>query len=225
MDNGNSKSPSKRDLSSLDYSVLFLYPETYSRGSRARIMKWKIFFFISVTFLFSAVVMAEDATNLTQPMAGPQGSLGLAYTLINSNEYSVSKGRAITYGNIVIPESNNGFPVTAIDTGAFFGCNGLTGITIPDTIVSIGNNAFLGCSGLTTVTIPGRVTSIGNGAFYHCNRLTEVIMSGSNPPAIEFMVFQATGRSLQIHVPDADAMTAYKKAPVWSSYSTKIVSP
>ena len=35
-------------------------------------------------------------------------------------------------------------------------------------VISIGNIAFDGCSGLTSVTIPNSVTSIGNNAFYSC---------------------------------------------------------
>lgn len=36
-------------------------------------------------------------------------------------------------------------------------------------VVSIGYNAFYGCNGLTSVTIPNSVTSIGKYAFYGCN--------------------------------------------------------
>ena len=55
---------------------------------------------------------------------------------------------------------------TNIDDEAFNNCTGLTSITIPDCVTSIGRNAFDGCSGLTSITIPDSVTSIGNSAFY-----------------------------------------------------------
>ncbi|MDY4745265.1 MAG: leucine-rich repeat domain-containing protein, partial [Bacteroidaceae bacterium] len=49
------------------------------------------------------------------------------------------------------------------------GCSGLTSVTIPNSVTSIGIHAFYGCSGLTSVTIPNSVTSIGDFAFSYCN--------------------------------------------------------
>ncbi len=50
-------------------------------------------------------------------------------------------------------------------------------MVIPGSVTSIGSLAFYGCSGLTSVTIPVSVTSIGGGAFYECSGLTSVHIS------------------------------------------------
>ena len=75
-------------------------------------------------------------------------------------------------GEVVIPSSitskGKEYTVTSIGRNAFYGCKGLTSVTIPNSVTSIGSYAFRGCSGLTSVTIPNSVTSIGGFAFNKC---------------------------------------------------------
>ena len=68
---------------------------------------------------------------------------------------------------------------TSIDFMAFYGCSGLTSVTIGNRVKSIDNRAFYGCSGLTSVTIGNSVTSIGEYAFYGCSGLTSVVIPDS----------------------------------------------
>ncbi len=64
-------------------------------------------------------------------------------------------------------------------TAVSLSCDGLTSITIPDSITSIGNWGFGNCRSLTSITIPDSVTSIDNQAFYGCSSLY-VIYNNSN---------------------------------------------
>ena len=57
---------------------------------------------------------------------------------------------------------------------AFCYCRGLTSLTLPDGITSIGYCAFNGCSGLTSLTLPDGITSIGSWAFRDCRGLTSL---------------------------------------------------
>jgi hypothetical protein len=66
-----------------------------------------------------------------------------------------------------------------ISYGAFKECENLTGVTIPDSVTSIGEHAFHVCTSLTSVTIPNNVTSIGYAAFYNCTSLTSVTIPNS----------------------------------------------
>lgn len=84
-------------------------------------------------------------------------------------------------GDIVIPDG-----VTQISfygwgayIGAFEGCKTLTGVTIPDSVTTIGISAFRDCTNLTRVTIPNNVTIIASGAFANCTSLTDVTIPSS----------------------------------------------
>ena len=46
-----------------------------------------------------------------------------------------------------------------------------------DGVTSIGSSAFFGCSGLTSITIPDCVTSIGSSAFSNCNNLQDIYIT------------------------------------------------
>ena len=89
---------------------------------------------------------------------------------------TASKTLILGCNTSVIPSDGS---VTNIGNSAFYGCRGLTSVTIPDSVTSIGGNAFYGCKGLTSVTIPDSVTSIGGNAFYGCKGLTSVTIPDS----------------------------------------------
>jgi BspA type Leucine rich repeat region (6 copies) len=81
-------------------------------------------------------------------------------------------------GVVTIPDTINGLPVANIGADAFLG-NGLTSITIPNSVTNIGDGAFYLCTSLTSVTIPNSVTNIGADAFNNCHSLTSVMIPNS----------------------------------------------
>ena len=69
--------------------------------------------------------------------------------------------------------------VKVIGNGAFFWCESLTSINIPNSVTTIGNGAFSRCSSLISINIPNSVTTIGRGAFSRCNSLTSITIPNS----------------------------------------------
>lgn len=90
------------------------------------------------------------------------------------NEYS---------GDVVIPEfvTYNGvaYNVVSIGTYAFWDCNELNSVVIPNSVTSIGRYAFSYCYKLTSVSIPNSVLSIGDYVFDCCYSLTSIIIPNS----------------------------------------------
>ena len=66
-------------------------------------------------------------------------------------------------GSLTIAEGTTG-----IAELAFWCCDYMTKITIPNSVMHIGGRAFEGCSSLTSVTIPDGVTRIMGGTFWYC---------------------------------------------------------
>ena len=83
---------------------------------------------------------------------------GIYYNLVSKiKEAEVTQNPNKYTGNIVIPEKvtyeNVEYSVTSIGNSAFYGCYGLTSVTIPNSVTSIGESAFSYCSGLKKVIV------------------------------------------------------------------------
>ena len=81
-----------------------------------------------------------------------------------------------TMEQIVIPEG-----VEKIGFGAFQGCSSLKRITLPESLKRIGPDAFHGCTSLDSVFIPKNVSEIlGANIFAGCYRLTSIVVDKDN---------------------------------------------
>lgn len=87
--------------------------------------------------------------------------------------YDVSAGEATVAGaepaagNLAIPSSLGGYPVTGIGNSAFENRENLVSVAFPEGVRRIGRSAFYGCSGLTSVSLPEGLKRIESSAFYH----------------------------------------------------------
>jgi len=118
---------------------------------------------------------------------------------------------------------------TRIPASAFSGSE-ITGITIPDTVTSIGQSAFSGsklteitlpgrlnaisdamfyyCANLNRITIPKKVTSIGSRAFMYCSSLTDIEFSDS-VISIGYSCFENCTGLTSIEIPDSVTTISY----------------
>ena len=70
--------------------------------------------------------------------------------------------------------------VTTIGDYAFYGCENVTSVTLPDTVTQIGKLAFYGCKNLRTLTIPDSVLTVEDYAFAKAG-LQSIVFRGSAP--------------------------------------------
>ena len=79
----------------------------------------------------------------------------LKYKELSDGTLEVSGIRSRDFTEIAIPETVNGKKVTSIGYRAFYECAGLTGVTIPESVVNIEEGAFDRCTGLENVNYTG----------------------------------------------------------------------
>ena len=71
--------------------------------------------------------------------------------------------------------------IKKINYGAFGGgCENLTSITLPEWVEEIGASAFDSCKNLKSITLPRWVKKIGDDAFSGCSSLTSISVSKDN---------------------------------------------
>ena len=99
--------------------------------------------------------------------------------------------------SIKIPDS-----VSSIGDYAFYRCLNLSEVAIPEGVPSIGNYGFYFCMGLTNITIPNSVTTIGDYAFINCPNLTEIALPASLT-SIGGSAFSSCSSITSITIPDS----------------------
>ena len=167
-------------------------------------------------------IVSENATSPYNTQGGSNFTIQKTVTY-GGNTYNVTKIGAHAFENRNIMSVNILADITEIGESAFIGnyllwsCylrgNGLT---------SIGKKAFYGCQSLRSLDIPESVTSIGEKAFGKCFALKPRVHwmnSGSIPP-IQENVFEDIGISPEysvLYVPE-NTMLEYLNRNVWSKF-------
>ena len=87
--------------------------------------------------------------------------------IINIGSYAFYDCESLS--SINLPES-----LTGIGDDALGNCSDLSSIKLPESLTSIGNGAFANCSNLSSIKLPESLTSIGNGTFWQCFNLNSI---------------------------------------------------
>jgi hypothetical protein len=105
-------------------------------------------------------------------------------------------GGSYNTNNSYVPASLKTVTVTdasSINQNAFYYCNNLTTVNIPDSVISIGDSAFYHCESLTGFKIPDNVSFIGDSAFYYCKSLTDVTIPSGVTSISEYAFYYCSG--------------------------------
>ncbi len=189
---------------------------TFNFGSNVRVIPDSLCYGLtgltSVTIPDSAISIGDGAFS---------GCTGLTTVNFNADSCTTVDSSAFS-GCSNISTFNFGSNVKVIPGSLCYGLTGLTSVTIPDSVTSIGNYAFSGCSGLTSVTIPESVTSIGDYAFRDCTALRSITSYAANPPYCSGSVFSGVPSSCWLFVP-CNSIDQYRSASPWSGFNVRSI--
>ncbi|MDE5772611.1 MAG: leucine-rich repeat domain-containing protein [Ruminococcus sp.] len=98
---------------------------------------------LALSLAFSGgVAIGRENISITAPITAS------AYEVYGAFKYAIEYGEVVINGfdksvrDVVIPSEIEGLPVAKIGSYAFSSCDGITSVTIPDSVKSIGNGAF-----------------------------------------------------------------------------------
>ena len=98
-----------------------------------------------------------------------------AYLLLEDGTAAIGAyNNEASHTEVVIPDTLDGHPVTAILSETFSDCSSMKKIMIPNTVTYIGNEVFDGCSSLISIDLPENLEFIGLRAFRDCSSLMHI---------------------------------------------------
>ena len=138
--------------------------------------------------------------------------------------YSADYTGVIDIPNVIYPECAGAMQCTVIgvEDGAFKNCTGLTKVSVPYNVKTVGKEAFYGCTSLTQATVAGaeqigasafyntaitfislpHVTRIANYTFYECTELAQVDLPNSLTDISDFAFKNCTSLT-SINIPNS----------------------
>ena len=118
-------------------------------------------------------VLATDKYTATSTINGV--TVNWEYELNDSNQVENLKCTNPTdlTGNITVPSTLDGKTVISLKNESLKGAVNITGLTIPNTLKSIGYGSFRNCANLTSVNL-GQLEKISFDVFENCPKLTTI---------------------------------------------------
>ncbi len=143
----------------------------------------------------------------------PGGGCGETYLIVVNDDYQNTYS-----GDVVVPETEtiNGetYRVKYIASEAFYGCQYLTSVTLPNTIVNIGFHSFAECPLLEVIDIPASIQQINSNAFSNCEELDYIFIHNNQPFFLWDDAFADINDHVHIVVP-CNCIEAFETAEEW----------
>ena len=127
---------------------------------------------VTAAFTFSAQAATKKIGNYTWTYTAVKGGVQIG------DGTGVAVSPAPT-GVLTVPAKIGKYAVKAIGAKAFYECEDLIAVKVPNGVTSIGAYSFVRCYNLAGVSLPKTVKSIGTQAFWDCRKLAGLTLPTS----------------------------------------------
>ncbi|MGP1530410.1 MAG: leucine-rich repeat protein [Treponema sp.] len=110
-----------------------------------------------------------------------------------------NKDSAVT--EVKIPSYITAISAPGAPVGAFSQCVNITGVTVPDSVTTLGIASFLNCTNLTDIRLPSELTKIELDTFRSCSKLAHITIP-ENVTVIDREAFANCDSLTNITIPD-----------------------
>lgn len=110
-----------------------------------------------------------------------------------------NKDSAVT--EVKIPSYITAISAPGAPVGAFSQCVNITGVTVPDSVTTLGRESFLECTNLTDIRLPSVLIKIGSETFRSCSKLAHITIP-ENVTLIDQEAFVNCDSLTNITIPD-----------------------
>lgn len=110
-----------------------------------------------------------------------------------------------------------------IGISAFYHCDNISSIKLPEGIESLGSFAFSFCN-LSEIEIPASVTYIGGFTFAGCSGVRQITCHAVKVPETDTLAFDDIDVTIPVYVPGA-SIPAYKEAYEWEEFTNYLPLP
>ena len=150
---------------------------------------------------------------------------GVEYNVTEASVIECDKSKS---GCVSILDSVMNSPVTFIRGEAFYDCDNISSIIVPNTVTTIGKlndgyGAFEECSNLISITLPSSIDSLGKYTFWKCGRLETITCLAETAPSVGGSAFTHTPNTKNLIVPfGANGYSANWGDATWQKIYYKI---